>query len=150
MQKLAPSITSTLHWLPHKPMHQLEETILSHGFTITSSFGDLRQVLRSRSIVPCGLPTVLLYALNFHGFNIRGTWWTANIAKIQPPRKFPATRYLFPAVTSTAVKTRGSQVKISMRGPYTPLSCFSSTTFLTASIPRLVACGRAKQLRPQN
>ena len=53
--------------------------------------------------------------------------------------------YLFPAVTSMAVNTLGSQVKFSISGPYTPLSCFSSTIFLTASIPRLMAWGGGRQ-----
>ena len=47
--------------------------------------------------------------------------------------------YLFPAVTSTAVKTRGSQVKFSRSGPYTPLICLSSTIFLTESSPLFTA-----------
>lgn len=42
---------------------------------------------------------------------------------------------LFPAVTSTAVNTLGSQLKTSMSGPCMPPSCLSAAIFMADSIP---------------
>ena len=47
--------------------------------------------------------------------------------------------YLLPAVTSMAVKYLSSQVKLSIRGPYTPSIFFSAIIFSTLSIPFAIA-----------
>ena len=49
--------------------------------------------------------------------------------------------YLFPAVTSTAVKNCLSHWKFSISGPWTPSMPLSWTILFTVSIPLLTCCG---------
>lgn len=48
-------------------------------------------------------------------------------------------QYLLPAVTSTAVNMRSSQVKFSISGPYTPEMCLSATMRFIDSSPFITA-----------
>ena len=70
------------------------------------------------------------------------------------PHHMHTPTYLLPAVTSTAVKTLGSQLKISMSGPCMPVSCLSAATFMADSMPlmtlRPVVDLRSRSLLPKS